>query len=85
MVLGVDCLALHVATAKASSSDRAEATVTIPEELRQLIEANEILLAGLRAVEVHHVAVNARAGRDEAQSVTLRIVREALAKSGATS
>jgi hypothetical protein len=41
-----------------------------------------LLLKALRAVESHHVELNAKAGRPESESETLRIVRDALAEAG---
>lgn len=47
---------------------------------RDLIAAAPKLLDALKAVEAHHVELNAAAGRDESRSQTLTIVRAAIAK-----
>lgn len=44
------------------------------------VNSHADLLEALKAVESHHVALNARAGRDESRSATLRLVRSAIAK-----
>jgi len=46
----------------------------------RLIAAAPDLLAALRDVEAHHVEINKRAGRAEADSWTLTVVRAAIAK-----
>lgn len=45
-----------------------------------LITAAPEMYEALKAVEAHHAAINAKAGRDESRSKTLGIVRAAIAK-----
>ncbi len=46
----------------------------------RLIAAAPEMLAALKAIEAHHVEINAQAGRPEERSTTLRLVRAAIAK-----
>lgn len=61
--------------------DVAYVTLCEDEEMEanaRLLAAAPDMLAALRDVEAHHVALNGRIGRDESRSRTLAIVREAI-------